>query len=76
MFRTGCVERVSALLNEGTDKKVLTDIYDELLGELNLTDCISEDGLGSMLKSQMISRCFQVEWCIPQAISGDFLAIR
>ena len=78
MFQTGCVERVSYLLKEDSDnKKELTNVFDELIGELNLIiNSNSELDLGNLLSLGKISRCFQVEWCIPHAISGEFLPIR
>ena len=71
------VERVSWLFARKATNSELKVLSDEILLKIkNDFACDVDSFLGSLLEKGCLSRCFQVDWCVPKSIIGDYIPLR
>jgi len=73
----GSVERVSSLFARKATSSELKVLFNEIFMKLkNDFVCDVDSLLNSFLEKGRLSRCFQVDWCVPKSIIGDYIPLR
>lgn len=81
MASSGCVERVHYLLSNNSSasekKSELSNVFDELYSNFQKKTFLSSSVIQKLFDDGIkISRCLEVEWCIPQAACGKYVPLR